>query len=351
MRFAILALALVLALAVGVAATPTTSSIAPVKDSASVTPPPPKGPLQGGDTIATATLIAAVPYDDTGTTVGYTHDYDEVCTYTGSLSPDVVYKYTATANAYIDIYTCNSGYDTKLYVYDNVYTPGAPYACNDDSALCAGLAYRSYIQGMQILAGHTYYIVVDGYGSASGAYEFHVRWYIPPQPCDPTACPPYAMQEGEPTCYANYVDNYNGGCNSEPDVFQLISFPKTICGTSGVYMFGASTYRDTDWFQFTLTAQKNVKFCVCAQFAPLLGFLNASLGCGAPSFITYTTGTAGYPACLTYLLPAGTYWAFVAPASWDLSYLCGVKYIATIWEDGTTPVEDTTWSTVKALYR
>lgn len=348
MRFATLALALVLALAIGVAATPTTSNIMPVKDSPFVTPPPSKGPLQGGDTIATATLIASLPYDDTGTTVGYTHNYDEVCFYTGSLSPDVVYKYSPTANMKIDIYTCNSGYDTKLYVYDNVYTPGAPLACNDDSNLCSGPAYRSYIPALQIYAGHTYYIVVDGYGSESGAYEFHVRQWIPA--CDPTACPPYAIQEGEPTCYTNYVDNYNGGCNSEPDIFQLISFPQTICGTSGVYAFGTSTYRDTDWFQFTLTAPKTVRLSVCAEFPPLLGFLDASLGCGAPAFITYLTGAAYNPVSFAYSLPAGTYWAFVGPMDWG-AYPCGSKYIATLWEEGTVPVEPMSWGTLKALYR
>jgi hypothetical protein len=346
MRFAILALALVLALAVGVAATPTTSSIMPVKDSPSVTPPPPKGPLQGGDTIATATLIASLPYDDTGTTAGYTNNYDEACTYTGSLSPDVVYKYSPTANMLIDIYTCNSLYDTKLYVYDNVYTPGFPLACSDDSNICDGPAFRSYIQSMQILAGHTYYIVVDGYGGESGAYEFHVRQFVPA--CDPTLCPPYAMQEGEPDCYDGYVDNYNGGCNSTPYVFSDITFPRTICGTSGVY--NANLNRDTDWFRFTLPVSMTVSLSICAEFPPLIGFINMSAGCPITSFYAYTSGTAYNPVLLTYTLPAGTWVAWIGPTDWG-SYPCGAKYVAWLWEAGTTPVEDTTWSTVKALYR
>lgn len=33
---------------------------------------------QGGDTIADATVILAIPYSDTGTTTGYVDDYDEV---------------------------------------------------------------------------------------------------------------------------------------------------------------------------------------------------------------------------------------------------------------------------------
>jgi hypothetical protein len=350
MRFAILALVLVLALAFGVAATaPTTSSVMPVKDSPAVTPLPPKGSLQGGDTIETATLIASLPYDDTGTTVGYTNNYDEVCFYSGSLSPDVVYKYSPTADGYIDIYTCNSGFDTKLYVYDNVYTPGAPLACNDDSSVCSGPSYRSYIEALQILAGHTYYIVVDGYGSASGAYEFHVRAFIPPPPCEPI-CPPYAIQEGEPTCYTDYTDIYNGGCNSTPTIFQPISFPQTVCGTSGVYAFGLSTYRDTDWFQFTLTAPKSVKFAVCAEFPPLVGLIDASLGCPVSAFLTSATGAAYTEISVTYALPAGTFWAFVAPMDWG-AYPCGAKYVATLWEEGTVPVQPTSWGVLKALYR
>jgi len=348
MRFAILALTLVLALAVCVAASPSTTNIAPLKESAPVTPPPSKGPLQGGDTIATATLIAALPYDDTGTTVGFTHDYDEVCPYTGSLSPDVVYKYSPTVNQLIDIYTCNSAYDTKLFVYDNVYTPGVPLACNDDSSLCAGPAYRSYIQNLQVYAGHTYYIVVDGYGSASGAYEFHVRVYTPPPPCPP--CPSYAIQEGEPTCYANYVDATNGGCNSTPPVFSNITFPKTVCGTSGTYMVGASTYRDTDWYQFTLTTGMTVQLSVCANFNVLIGFIDLTAGCPVSTFYASTTGVATVPVNLTSALYPGTWVAFVAPSAWTPATPCGTTYVMTLW-DGITPVEPTTWGTLKAMYR
>ena len=352
MRFATLAIAVVLVLAAGVSAVvPTATNIAPVKNVPPVTPPPVKSPDQGGDTIATATVIAALPYDDTGTTAGYANDYDEVCPYTGSTSPDVVYKYSPTSDMLVDIFTCNSGYDTKVYVYENTYTPGLPYACNDDSGLCSGPSYRSYIAQLPVYEGNTYYIVVDGYGGASGAYEFHVHEYLPPPPCYPEFCPTYALVEGEPVCYANYTDAYNGGCNSEPDIFQPIAFPQTICGTSGVYMFGTDTYRDTDWYQFHLDATTNVKFCVCAQFTPLFGFLNASLGCSAPAFITYTTGIANTDVCLSYTLVAGDYWAFVAPSAWDLSFACGVKYRATLWDENYTPVEDATWGTLKALYR
>ena len=50
---------------------------------------------QGGEDIGTAVVIPAVPFSDAGTTAGYANDYDEVCPYTGSASPDVVYSYWA----------------------------------------------------------------------------------------------------------------------------------------------------------------------------------------------------------------------------------------------------------------
>ena len=42
----------------------------------------------------TRAVIPSLPYSDTGTTAGYTDDYDEVCPYSGSTAPDVVYSYT-----------------------------------------------------------------------------------------------------------------------------------------------------------------------------------------------------------------------------------------------------------------
>jgi len=56
------------------------------KSTVPITPPPPDPVLlrQGGDTIETAIEITyqGAPY--TGTTTGYTNDYDEACPWAGS---------------------------------------------------------------------------------------------------------------------------------------------------------------------------------------------------------------------------------------------------------------------------
>ncbi len=346
MRFATFALVLLFAVALVASASQSLDNAVPYKHPSGVTPP--EGKLQGGDTIETATIIGALPYDTTGTTAGFVHNYDEICPYSGSTSPDVVYSWVATFTGAVDIETCNSGYDTKLYVYENVYTPGAFYACNDDDATCDGPAYRSYIHQMPVTTGNMYYIVVDGYGGDFGAYEFHVREVEGPVVCDPYDCPPGAFNENEPDCFDGYIDATNIGCNGPPYLFQYPPFPTDICGTSGNY--DANGARDMDWFEFTITEPMDLEVCVCASFTSRAWILDASPGCPSPITIVTAPGPAGFKYCIEAAVMPGTYYVIISVDVW-IGVPCGSPYWATVKEAGITPVEDTTWGAVKALYR
>ena len=219
--------------------------------------PDPDVILQGGDDISTATPIAALPFSDNGTTTGYTNDYDEACPWP-STSPDVVYSYEAPADMSVYITLCGgSGYDTKLFVYENEYTPGNAYACNDD--VCPG--YISRLNNVFMASGNTYYIVVDGYGGDSGDYTIDMFELV--QCVD---CPPGSTPEGEPVCYDDYIDQTNGGCGSDPVVFGEVSCGETICGTAGTFYFGSLEYRDTDWYNFQLTEDTDVTITAMAEF-------------------------------------------------------------------------------------
>jgi hypothetical protein len=305
---------------------------------------------EGGETIGTAWVIPSLPFYDTGDTSDNIDDYDEVCPYSGSTSPDVVYQYTAPEDMCVDIDLCLSGYDTKVYVYENMYTPNAPYACNDDNGACA-LLYRSWIQQLYLTGGNTYYIVVDGYGGDAGVYDFNMYEVSCPIPCTPI-CPGDAILEGEPTCYPDYDDIYNGGCNSTPYVFQSIPTAPllTICGESGVFPFGTSTYRDTDWFEVFLTEDRQVTLRLCADFPNVIGFIDASLGCGAPAFYSYAVGDAFYITEHSDFLTGGPWWIFVSTADWG-DYPCGSEYVLEIEGTAYSPVEDASWSTIKAMYK
>jgi hypothetical protein len=155
------------------------------------TPPAPLGILQGGETIATATVIASLPYSDNGTTIGHLNDYGGDCEYGTSTAPDVVYSYTPAADGAIDVSLCHdaTNYDTKLFIFDTP-TPvdGDEIACNDD--FCSTISYPdpyvSEVSGVPVTGGTTYYIVVDGYGTSAGTYEISVigGTFIPPPPND-----------------------------------------------------------------------------------------------------------------------------------------------------------------------
>lgn len=304
---------------------------------------------EGGETIATAWVIPSLPFDDTGDTSDNINNYDEVCPYSGSTSPDVVYVFTPQTDMCVDIDLCNSGYDTKVFVYENMYTPGAPYACNDDNDGCA-LLYRSWIQSLALAAGNNYYIVVDGYGGASGIYEFHMYEVGCPEPCTPL-CPAGAYIEGEPVCYTDYDDTYNGGCNSTPPVFQSVPAAPflAICGETGVYAFGTSTYRDTDWYEVVLTEGAQVTLRMCSGYPMVFGFIAPDDCALITSFTYYAVSDAFYVKELSAFLTAGTWWIAAMPADWG-ACPCGTEYVLEVEGTAYSPVEPASWTTIKAMY-
>ncbi len=257
----------------------------------------------------------------------------------------------------VSISLCNSYYDTKVYVYEDVVGNLVDDGCNDDNFDCVSppVSYTSWLPTVQLLAGHVYYIVVDGYGLSYGDYVLEMEETdVPCGPCD-VVC--VGIPEGEPTCYDNYNDMYNGGCNATPDVFQIqpVGSPVTICGESGVFAFGATTYRDTDWYQIYPCGGVPITLTVTAEFGVLFGFVSGIGDCVAPAFTTYTTAAKCTPTSITEYLPYGPVAIFVSTDAWDPTYTCGLEYSLTI-EGYTehcdpTPVEATTWTTIKSLYR
>ena len=303
----------------------------------------------GGDDIGSAVNIPALPYNDGGNTCSYNNVYDEVCPYTGSLSPDVVYAYSPGADASIDISLCTSLYDTKLYVYENA--AGNLAGCNDDA--CGDDGFKSELVGLPVTAGNTYYIVVDGYGSHCGDYSIDVTENVP---CV-VDCPPNGVAEGEPVCGTNYSDNFNGGCNSTPNVFSNIpcdgSGGQTVCGEYGGFTFNGLSYRDTDWYQLDTLANVNgVTVCVTGAYDTLTGYLNGANGCAAPAFVESAVVGPCDTACFN--VPAGNYWVFVGTAAFgEAAGACGGAYTLTV--DGyvcePTAVENASWGTIKSQHR
>ncbi|MDC3166178.1 T9SS type A sorting domain-containing protein, partial [Candidatus Marinimicrobia bacterium] len=154
-----------------------------------ITPPaaPVSSTRQGGDTFDSAVSIDVLPYENSGTTVGYTADYGPyddainaglLCEYTGwvgntGAAADVVYSLSLTEPTNLQISACGSLYDTALGVFtmeDDGTGTMVPVllAANDD--FCD---LQSEIT-CEFPAGDIY-IVISGYSTSEGDYVLAVN--------------------------------------------------------------------------------------------------------------------------------------------------------------------------------
>jgi hypothetical protein len=302
----------------------------------------------GGDTIGSAVNIASVPYSDSGNTCSFAHNYDQVCPWNAPGAADVVYKHTPAADISVNIDLCTSLFDTKVYVYDGGV--GNLVACNDDAG-CGTNGWRSFLECVALTAGHTYYIVVDGYSPTDcGTYYLDITECVP---CV-IDCPPGGLAEGEPDCHDNYYDTYNGGCNSVPPVFTTLECNDSsivVCGRYGGFFYNGLSYRDTDWYQITLAAPTLITWCVAGETDTLVGIIQAP--CPAINFYAYNFGSECTPICVTENLPAGTWYLWAGSLNFGADAgPCGLDYVATL--DGwycPVAVEPTSWSNVKNMYK
>ena len=136
----------------------------------------------GGENIAQAERIAGLPFFDSGNTCNSFDDYDVDCNEGTSTSPDVVYSFTPISDGEITIDLCHSGYDTKVMVYMN--DASTLYDCNDDfygaDDFCG--EYISKIENLPVMAGNTYYFVVDGFGGECGDFNLRITGNVQPVP-------------------------------------------------------------------------------------------------------------------------------------------------------------------------
>lgn len=334
----------------------------PTKNTPIVIYEPPAVPRQGGDTIANATVVPGLPYSYAGTTFGYVNDYDEACPYTGSTSPDVVYCFTSEDDVSIDVDLCGSGYDTKVYIYDEELNL---IDCNDDAYFAGDPCgvYVSKIENAALAGGVTYYIVIDGYGGEAGPYLLYITEW---EQCF-VYCPEDAVPEGEPPLHDGYQDAHNGGCNS-PEFgtpFQAIDWTNDedgippydgsawLCGKSGWYVGpGGNETRDTDWFRVYAHETGMMEFTVESEF-PCYMFVMGVLDCALPAVYLQAIADCEAPATLTFPMEAGQEeWLWVGPTTFS-GPVTEFTYYMTVTNNtfDTVPAREMSWGGVKSLYR
>jgi hypothetical protein len=264
--------------------------------------PQPSTILQGGDNIENAFVITSLPFEDAGTTVGYNNDF-ELSSCGGFGGPDVVYAFTPNRNMYVNIHMCGSQFYTVLFVYVNDTTN--LLLCNSYYDFCMP---SGGVDNLLMESGNTYYMVVDGYYTSQGNYNFEI--YETPVLNPPAG----SIPEGEPDCGEGYVDNYNGGCNSGVPVFQPITIGQTIYGSSGTWHTESGNYRDTDWYILSLTQPKTIKWTVVAEFA-MQCFIFAAGDCQSISPMSNGRAVSGDTITIEANASPGDYYLFVSPIS------------------------------------
>jgi len=252
---------------------------------------------------------------------------------------------TPAEDVVVDIDLCYSSYDTKLYVYDeNLNLVG----CNDDfhfGAPC--FTFSSKLENVAMSAGMTYYVIVDGYGAAAGAYQMDIGTF---EPCV-IECPVGAQLENEPPLADGYQDAWNGGCNSPEfgNPFQVIDSP-VFCGVSGWYI-GASggETRDTDWFHITIPDGGVLEVVGDAEFATYM-FELFPQDCGSVGVVQNVIIGPCNEASMTIVgAPGSLVWFWVGPTTFS-GPVNEFNYLLNLNIGDPIAVENHSWTGVKSLF-
>ena len=267
---------------------------------------------EGGEDFATAFPILSLPFYDTGNTLDNVDNYDAVCPYSGSTSPDVVYSFIPPIDWFYTVDLCGSLYDTKTYIFDSA---GNLIDCNDDfySDKSCG-HYVSLIPMAPLNGGETYFIVIDGYGGDAGDYTLEVREYWDVMPC-PVVCD--GVAENEPPLGDGYVDVYNSGCNEESGLYPFQALEGdavgelNFCGKAGWY---GSSNRDTDWFTAVVGGTGMIEWTLDTE-EEIYGFLLGPQDCSDVGVIDQILVNNCDPRTMTILgSPGDIVWLWVGPS-------------------------------------
>ncbi len=120
------------------------------------------------------TAIPAQGGTFSGTTSG-TSSQAGSCGSSGS-APERVFQWTPALSGTATIETCGAGtnFDSVLYLRSGVCAGGAEVGCNDDACVNSSGLLRASRITPTVTAGQTYFIIVDGYGGASGTFALKV---------------------------------------------------------------------------------------------------------------------------------------------------------------------------------
>lgn len=264
-------------------------------------------PVNYGLTVSCQTCTYVSPCDAATTAIcggSYAGSTVGGVSYVGNAAPDAFYRITNTVPGAVYTFSLCGGatWDTYLRLYDRCPTDAGAVelAFNDD--FCSLQSQLEYALNVG-----TYYLVVEGYGSASGAYTLSVGCVT----CQDITCTGDA--EVEP--------------NGSPTEFNSLICGQSYCGTT--FTVG-DTLRDTDWFEVVLTADATLTATLDVEsFNGQILLLNSD-----GTLVLASADAAGFcqdETLVSACLQAGSYFVFVShnafagvdtPADYGLTLSC-----------------------------
>ena len=165
-------------------------------------------------------LGSTVPQTATGNTMSGSDHFSPACAAAGS--PDVAYLFTAATTGVYVFDTIGSGYDTVLELLDTASC--GVLGCDDDSG--GNLTSRIAVQ---LTAGQSVLVVVDGYGGGGGNFALHVAG-PPPPPC-PMLDLGSALPSVSSGSTASQPNAYAGSCGGDQAREVSYGFTAPAAGT------------------------------------------------------------------------------------------------------------------------
>lgn len=152
------------------------------------------GGCAGGSDRLNPTVVAAIPYADTSSTVGACHNYALDCELgAAGAAPDVWYQVSLDTTVLIDVWTdCDPpAIDTRIAVVD---TSLNQIYCNDDDPACA--SSQSKISRRFLYPGD-YFIIVEGADTTGGPFAIHVDTTVVPPDSNTALLPDIIVRESD----------------------------------------------------------------------------------------------------------------------------------------------------------
>jgi subtilisin-like proprotein convertase family protein len=254
------------------------------------------------------------------TTCWYGDQYNSTCLGSYDNGEDILYQWTVGQEGNYAVWLDPLGTDWTGFVLDDHCPPDVPGSC---IAIMQNSGSLPYGLTSQHLTAGTYYIMVDTWPDPICIPEFdlavgRVLSCVSCQPLDYIEC-------AETLDSTNAQSDCDGGCNNAANggisMFGFMATSDTVCGKAFTYVYRGTTFRDTDWYRFSINSYDTVRAHAVGEFPLQLNLLWIDSNCTITTLDYLMVAACDTAHVSAVCLEPGEYIAFVAP-----SIFTGIPY-------------------------